>query len=60
MKKSYLMLVVVFVIIGIFFSILPHSIHLSIGLTESHTIDVALGVVSFVLAGLCYYFSKKV
>jgi protein-S-isoprenylcysteine O-methyltransferase Ste14 len=54
------MLVVVFVIIGIFFSILPHSIHLSIGLTESHTIDVALGVVSFVLAGLCYYFSKKV
>jgi len=62
MKMQAVVPVVIFALLGVFYTLLPHDIHVSSGLGFGldHSMHIALGVVFFVIAGVSYwYFGKK-
>jgi len=45
-------------IVGLFFAVLPHSVHLSLGLTFDHIYHVILGIILLAIAAWLL-FGKK-
>ncbi|MBI4017776.1 MAG: hypothetical protein HY366_02425 [Candidatus Aenigmarchaeota archaeon] len=44
---------------GLFFLILPHSVHTGFGLTAPHTVHMGIGAVLLAAAGALHFYKKK-
>ena len=61
MKTGKLILGIILLIIGAFYALLPHTVHMSsgIGFGLSHTIQVIIGVIALVIGVLVLIIGRK-